>query len=208
MRVVAKFEKLLCSINVKRFLISILVGVATVGYASEYSEKTHAEIADSLVRFHVVANSDSEYDQQLKLKVRDGVAEYMRDRLAGAQNVKETKSIINASLDGIKTAAEKVLESNGSNYSVAVETGVFQFPTKVYVNTKLPAGKYYALRVIIGEGKGKNWWCVLYPEFCFGEVDTRNLKNVLTEDAYNIVTDSDGDIEYKFKFRILELFGK
>lgn len=208
MKLITKFEKLLSSGKAKKLLVSLLIGITTVGYASEYSEKAHSEISQSIVRFHVIANSDSERDQQLKLKVRDAVVACLEESLSNINDVEETKAIINAGLDIIQDAAQRVLISNGCNDSVKVETGVFSFPTKVYNGTKLPAGEYYALRVTIGEGNGKNWWSILYPDLCPGISEEQKLKNVLTEDAYNIVTDSDGNIEFKFKFRLLELFGK
>lgn len=204
-------EDLLETPFIKKLLLSLLIGIAVLGCANSYSNKVHADIASSVVRLHVIANSDSEADQNLKLSVRDGVVDFLSDKLENAKSVSETKRIINENLPGIKKAAQNVISDKGCNYSVKCMTGVFDFPTKSYGTSKLPAGEYYALRVVIGSGEGKNWWCVLYPQLCFekfGDASRQKLKNVLTDEEYNIVTNSDGSIKYKFKFKLLELLGK
>ena len=204
-------EDLLETPFIKKLLLSLLIGIAVLGCANSYSDKVHADIASSVVRLHVIANSDSKADQNLKLSVRDGVADFLSDKLENAKSVSETKRIINENLPGIKKTAQSVMSDKGRNYSVKCMTGVFDFPTKSYGVSKLPAGKYYALRVVIGSGEGKNWWCVLYPQLCFekfGDASRQKLKNVLTDEEYNIVTNSDGSIKYKFKFKLLELLRK
>ena len=204
----ALFEKALCGERIKRLLVSLLIGFIVMGYASEYYGATQQHFSKSLIRFHVIADSDSEQDQTLKLIVRDEITEYLKDILSDVNDIEETKTVINASASKIKAVAEKALQRNGCTDGVVVETGVFEFPEKAYGEAALPAGDYYALRVVIGKGEGKNWWCILYPDLCVGIADKNGLESVLTDDTYNIVTDADGTKGYKFKFKILELFGK
>lgn len=204
-------EYLLETPFVKKVLLSLLIGLAALGCTQQYSQAVHNDIASSVVRLHVIANSDSGDDQSLKLKVRDAVTDYLQEELKDADNVSATKKIINDKLPEIEAAAQEAVYQNGYGYGVKCLTGIFDFPTKSYGSSRLPAGKYYALRVVIGNGRGKNWWCVLYPQLCFedfSEKSREKLKNVLTDDEYNIVTNPDESIEYKFKFKLLECLGK
>ena len=125
------------------------------------------EFASELIRFHVIANSDSYADQSLKLHVRDIIVNEMKVRFREANNRQEAEQIILASMDEIKALAQQQIQLEGKQYPVEVKIGDYDFPTKSYGNLTLPAGNYHAVRVIIGEGKGKNWWCVLFPPLCF-----------------------------------------
>ena len=199
-----------------KIILSLVIGLTITGFAWHYTDRVKADIENSVVRLHVLANSDSDSDQELKLKVRDKVIEYLKDKLANANSTDETKIIIGSELENIKNIAIAEIENNGYNYSVETVLGNFDFPTKQYGDSQFPAGKYDALRILIGKAEGKNWWCVLYPQLCF--IDNTNgklpdeskekLKNVLTDDEYNIVTSPNGNIPVKIKFRILEIFCK
>ena len=199
-----------------KIILSLVIGLTITGFAWHYTDRVKADIENSVVRLHVLANSDSDSDQQLKLKVRDKVIEYLKDKLANANSTDETKVIIGSELENIKNVAIAEIENNGYNYNVETVLGNFDFPTKQYGDSQFPAGKYDALRILIGKAEGKNWWCVLYPQLCF--IDNINgklpdeskekLKNVLTDDEYNIVTSPNGNIPVKIKFRILEIFCK
>ena len=199
-----------------KIILSLVIGLTITGFAWHYTDRVKADIEHSVVRLHVLANSDSDSDQQLKLKVRDKVIEYLKDKLANANSTDETKVIIGSELENIKNVAIAEIENNGYNYNVETVLGNFDFPTKQYGDSQFPAGKYDALRILIGKAEGKNWWCVLYPQLCF--IDNTNgklpdeskekLKNVLTDDEYNIVTSPNGNIPVKIKFRILEIFCK
>ncbi len=199
----------------QKVLISLFIGLMVTGFSMQYVSGVKTDIEESVVRLHVIANSNSEEDQQLKLKVRDAVILYLKEKLDTAQNTDETKEIIKAELQGIANAALDEIIANGYCYDVNAQLGVFDFPTKQYGNTKLPSGKYDALRIVIGNGEGENWWCVLFPQLCFtsnqgGELSEeakRKLKNVLTEDEYNILTASqDSNVPVRIKFRLLEIF--
>lgn len=130
------------------------------------------DLAKKLVRFHVIANSDTEVDQQVKLKVKDDVLEYMIPKLEVSTSKDETINIINKNSKKIQHIAEETLRTYNMDNDVSVELETTFFPTKYYKDFSLPAGDYLALRVIIGSGQGKNWWCVLFPPLCLVDVQT------------------------------------
>ncbi|KXZ38893.1 stage II sporulation protein R [Alkalithermobacter thermoalcaliphilus JW-YL-7 = DSM 7308] len=167
-----------------------------------------------LIRFHVIANSDSKEDQDLKLKVRDKVIEYLSPMLENSKSIEETKQIIKENIENIKSIAKQEVLGNDLDYDVAVELGYSNFPTRKYSNIVLPAGNYQTLKVIIGDGIGKNWWCVMFPPLCFIDINSgitdqkteQNLKSVLTDEEYSmIVVDTN---EVKLKFKIVEVIEK
>lgn len=161
--------------------VAVAVIVAAAGLWSGGEAPAVASQIAPVIRFHVMANSDSPADQALKLKVRDRVIQAMKPVLAGAGNVEEAGEKVDSSLGLIQATAEKVLSENGCSYPVKVVHGNFQFPEKTYRTNNgvdgeikeltLPAGDYQAVRVIIGSGRGANWWCVLFPPLCFVSPD-------------------------------------
>lgn len=193
-------------------LATIISGVALISY----SEKVSNGLADNIVRLHVLANSDSSEDQQLKRDVRDVVISFMRDQLKDVREVEATKRIIEENSETIKQIALDEIKRQNKNYDVKVMLGNFPFPTKVYGDISLPAGNYQALRVVIGDGEGQNWWCVLFPPLCFvdaahGTVPDSvkdDLREVLSEEEYYLITtqDQDEDIPIEIKFKIVEMF--
>ena len=203
-------------------ILILTVGMAGIrtaeGYAAWQQDSAGIAqgIATEIIRFHVRANSDSEADQQLKLQVKDRVVTYMEPLLRESQDIEQSRQILEEQTENIRTLALDTLREAGSDYDVAVyfensyfpmkSYGDVTFPPGEYENVSLPAGNYQALRVLIGEGAGKNWWCVLYPPLCF--VDTSygvlpdtskdTLKNILTEDEYNAITNT--RVEYRCKY--------
>lgn len=165
------------------------------------------EIADKILRFHVLANSDTEADQDLKLAVRDAVGEKMGVLLAGAKSRTECEKIITERMDEIVTTADQVIMEAGYDYSVQVFLSDVDFPVKTYGSYMFPAGTYEALEVIIGEGTGHNWWCVMYPNMCFSgsvyevvdEDAQEALQEVLSPEEYEAVLQS-GNYEIQFKY--------
>lgn len=206
-----KFEQFLSKRKVKIFLTSVIMGVCLTSCLQAYSKRVMADISSNVVRLHVLANSDSADDQRLKLKVRDGVISYLEPLLKDASDVEETKRIIEENIAEIEQEAEKIVKKYGYTYSVTASSGNYNFPTKVYENAQFPKGNYDALRIVIGSGKGQNWWCVLYPQLCFSKSSNgtmskqseTKLQNVLTDDEYDMIT-SKSDINFKFK--IVEWF--
>ena len=166
---------------------------------------------DKLIRFHVIANSDSDEDQELKLKVRDAVIEYLQPKLSKSKNISQSEEIIKNEYDQIEKISENIIKENVYTYDIKVGIEYSNFPTKQYSSVVLPAGEYKALKIVIGEGTGKNWWCVMFPPLCFideenGVIDKatdEKLKEVLTEEEYNLIAHKTKEevsrVEVKFK---------
>ena len=125
------------------------------------------DVKDSLIRFHVIANSDSDEDQQLKLKVKNKVIEYLYPYLSESKSLDDSRQIIKDNMDEVKTLTQEVIKEEGYNYDVNLQLSRENFPDKSYGNIVLPQGNYEAFRIIIGKGKGRNWWCVMFPPLCF-----------------------------------------
>jgi len=166
----------------------------------------NASFDGEILRFHVIANSDSEEDQTLKLKVRDHVLEVFESIRDECTNAKDTEkaAIRHASL--LREAALDVINEEGYDYDVTVSFGVFPFPEKSYGNITLPQGNYNAVRIVIGEGKGQNWWCVMYPPLCFvnesAQFDEKALSS-LSEETRKKITSKP---KINVKFKLVELF--
>ena len=150
---------------------------------------------NSLIRIHVLASSNSDTDQQLKLKVKDDVIRYLQPALKQSDSLTESRRIILSSLPQIEQTALQTLQQNGCEDTVTLQYGHFDFPVKYYGSFSLPAGNYEALRILIGEGKGRNWWCVLFPPLCFTD------SNVSSSGKY---TDQTPDTHIQFKLKSIE----
>lgn len=183
-----------------------------------YSERVNRDLSRSLVRLHVIANSDSAQDQKVKLLVRDSIIQYMQENTGKMTSANEAKEFINNNLKEFAKISGTTLEQNGFNYTAKAVLGTFSFPSKTYGEVALPAGNYEALRIILGDGAGKNWWCVMFPPLCF--VDSTNgilpdhsrvmLQDSLSEDEYFLATSntSTASSDVKIKFKIVEMFQK
>ena len=159
------------------------------------------QYAQELIRFHVIANSDSIADQTLKLDVRDAIVNEMKTRFASAESKEEAVALTKAGLKDIKDIAEKEIARQDQYYPVTVAFGQYPFPQKSYQDLTLPSGNYQAVRVIIGDGKGKNWWCVLFPPLCFLD----GVKNYRSgEQPKGVKVFEKDDVE--FRLRALEFF--
>ena len=184
--------------------ISISGEVKKISAASE-------DYKNKLIRFHVIANSDSDEDQNLKLKVRDAVIDYLQPKLELSSSIEESETIIKSEYKKLEDISKNIVLENGYKYDISVGIDYSTFPTKQYSNVVLPAGEYKALRIIIGEGKGKNWWCVMFPPLCFVDeqssiIDTdtdKKLREVLTEEEYALIAQNNkkqvNKVEVKFK---------
>lgn len=170
-------------------------------------------ISESLIRFHVIANSDRDADQAVKIKVKDAVVERMQELLKDAETVEESRSIILENMDLFKDLAEEVLMSYGFTETVAVSLQNESFPLKQYGDIILPPGEYEALVIRIGKAEGKNWWCVLFPPLCFvdathgvvDDVTKEELRNVLTDEEYNaVLSNPDEQKKIKIKLKVLD----
>lgn len=162
-------------------------------------------ISDKILRFHILANSDSKEDQDLKLKVRDRIlnycSPYFKDNVVDKQAAED---VIKAHIDGIKSEAEDEIRINGYDYPVNIIFTDMYFGTRKYKNTTIPSGKYRAMRVIIGDGNGHNWWCVMFPPMCLPAAQEREeLSGILDSNEMDVV---DNECGYEVKFKVLEIF--
>ncbi len=161
-------------------------------------------ISDSVLRVHILANSDSVEDQELKLKVRDALLKTGNDLFADVHSKEDAMSKVSNNLDLFAEIAYQTLRKEGYDYPVSAQVANVCFDTRHYDDITMPGGFYDALQIKIGKAQGKNWWCVMYPSLCIGTAtDTDNLENKLTDDQYNIVSSKD---KFVFKFRIVEIF--
>ena len=174
-------------------LISLLVtGIMVNAKQSQLQE----DLAKEVFRFHVLANSDSDEDQALKMQVKEAVIAYMKEEIPNSDSVETTKEWARNHLDAIVNLAKAVIREEGYDYPVIAEVTTCDFPDKTYGDITFPSGRYEALRIEIGEANGQNWWCVLYPNLCFidavhavvPEDGKKDLKKVLQEDTYEMVT--------------------
>lgn len=166
---------------------------------------TQQEISDKVVRLHVVANSDSEEDQALKLRVRDAILARTTALLEASDDRSDAEGLIRGQLLELEELAKKEIAAAGYDYTVEAELTEMDFPTKEYESFTLPAGNYLALRVSIGEGKGQNWWCVVFPPLCTAaaaEVPASALAAGFSEEEVRLITGEDEG--YVLKFKTLE----
>lgn len=198
--------------NIHGIIVTLLLIIITIGFININTVKAQSkdmdnqvdgqeditveEIAEKLIRFHVIANSDGKADQELKLKVRDEVLKYIQPILKESTSIEESRIILTEKNEEILKIAERVIEENGYDYKVQSTLSKEYFPVKTYGNITLPQGQYEAYRIIIGSGEGQNWWCVMFPPICFvditkGEVayeeTEKEMKSVLNEDEFNMV---------------------
>ena len=178
-------------------IVSIFVGIDTCSANCE-------DIRENIFRLHVIANSDSQEDQQLKLAVRDRIISIGGDIFAQVHNKQEAETIIRPMLSEFQRAAEDVIKEQGYDYSVKVTISNEYFNTRIYEKVTLPAGKYDALRVIIGSGEGKNWWCVMFPPMCLPAAEeTQALNQVLSEEDLQFVSKYQ---DYEVRFKVIEWY--
>ena len=162
-------------------------------------------VSDNVFRLHILANSDSETDQNLKLRVRDKVLEYTECLYKNADNLQNAEQLTKESLQDIANVAQKEVFDNGYSYQVKAEVRKIHFDTRYYENVTMPSGDYEALRITIGEGKGHNWWCVMYPSLCVGAATNyEELKDKTTDNEYKMMTDGGYDVQFK----VVEYFQK
>lgn len=187
-------------------ILLLFIGVLPC-YNLAAASGTQQRIAKQVVRLHVLANSDSERDQMLKLKVKQGIVEYLQGELSDTLSRDEALNRIRELFPQLKDVAENILTENGCFDSVEIRLEDTDFPEKSYGDLTFPAGNYTALRVLIGNGEGKNWWCILFPSLCYvdesysvvPESSKEKLENSLSRKDYeSLLKDKDTKVEYKF----------
>jgi len=201
-------------IKLKRILvIFILLTLYIFICAFSYARSVSENIADSVFRLHVIANSDSVEDQNLKIKVRDELISYMNVLSKDATSKEEVMQIAKTNKKKFEKIAKEVIYENGFNYTINSTVGKAEFPTKNYGDISLPAGNYDALKIEIGEAKGQNWWCVMFPPLCFVDVSSgivpdtskQEMKENLNDEEYDLISKTDNS-EISFKFKLIEFF--
>ena len=188
--------------RLKIWEIALLLGVAVCLLSGAKALHTQDELADKVVRLHVLANSDSEEDQALKLQVRDAVLDRAEDLLAQPSSRAEAEGKLRGQLLEFERLAEAVVREAGYDYEVTAELTDTEFPTREYEDFTLPAGEYLALRILIGDAAGRNWWCVVFPPLCTAasaDVPASALAAGFTEDEVRLITEEDRGYVLKFK---------
>ena len=195
------------------FILSFLLFAYTTICAVSYCEDVSSNIANSVFRLHVIANSDDKEDQDLKYIVRDNLIKYMNDLCKDCESKESAIELAKTHQNEFYTIADDTIKENGYDYPVKIEIGNFEFPTKHYGDISLPAGFYDALKVEIGEAKGQNWWCVMFPPLCFVDISSgvvpddskQIMEDSMSEEEFALVSDNSNP-EIKFKFKLLEFF--
>ena len=198
-----------------KLLICTFIILTVALFAGLFPVHGEEEIYDTVVRLHVLANSDSEDDQELKLKVRDKVIELVSPAVEDCTSQSEAIASIGAIMEDIELSAEEVVRAEGYDYDVSLLIGEEYYPTKTYETCAFPEGEYVSLRVCIGDAEGQNWWCCLFPPLCLSaasdEADEDNeeafISVGLTGDQYKVITESDKP-KYRVRFKILETIQK
>ncbi len=194
--------------KIYKYGICGILSVCVFASALQYRNvRLQQDIAGKILRFHVVANSDTDKDQQLKLKIRDRIGTYLQDKLKDADSLDKCIAIMEKEQAAIENCAKEIVKEEGFSYAVKAEIAEVDFPVKSYGMYTFPAGNYQALKVTVGSGEGQNWWCVMYPNMCFAnsvyEVVDENAKEelqaVLTEDEYREIM-AESKMHVKFRY--------
>ena len=194
-------DNVISPINIKLAMRALSCGVIICGLLSMTGFCAACDdIDDRILRFHILANSDSKEDQSLKLKVRDEIVRYTDEMFAQCKNKEDAVNSAKNHITQIEKKASEVIRSNGYDYTVKACVTKMHFDTRTYSDFTLPAGEYDAVRITIGSGEGHNWWCVLYPAVCVPSAE-KNIGSVLNKNETDIVTESD---KYIIRFKIVE----
>ena len=196
----------------KKTLAVILVVVSLFLFVGLFPVHGEAEVYDSVVRLHILANSDTEEDQALKLKVRDAILEKTAPLLEACADRDEAEAVLREHLAELTQTAKAVLEKEGHDDPVTIEFNKEEYPERTYDSFCFPAGTYLSMRVLIGNAEGHNWWCCLFPPICRAaatvskkEAEDTFISVGLTPSQYKIITENEKPV-YKVRFKILEIF--
>lgn len=204
----------------KKVIFGIMFGVIFVlNFSTSYFESSakvkdnlnneviydYDKIKDEIIRFHVIANSDSEKDQKLKLEIRDEVIKYLEPKLSQSKSINESRKIIKQNDKKIKEIAKNVVKDKGYNYKIDSQLSKENFPEKVYGNITLPQGEYEAYRILIGDSVGQNWWCVMFPPLCFVDVTKGEVAYNETEKRMDEIVQKEEKENYNLKFKFIEV---
>lgn len=197
----------------------VLVFSLLIGATLEKRQATNEDneiienISGKLIRFHVLANSNTDVDQELKMKVKDEVLKYISPMLEKSESLEESREILKKEDNNIINIAEEFIKKEGFNYSVETTLTRENFPVKEYGNIVLPQGEYEAYRILIGNGQGENWWCVMFPPLCFVDITKgqvsydktdKQMKEILSEKEFKVVNKKENEV--KFELKVFDLF--
>lgn len=191
----------------KKWELALLLGLCAAMLWGAWSMQRQDALAQKMIRLHVIANSDSEADQALKLEVRDKVLDFTTTVLQRSADMEDAQVRLREELTRIETIAQREIAAQGYDYPVTAQLASAEFPLKEYDGFSLPAGEYMALRLVIGEGEGRNWWCVVYPPLCTAaaaDMPQTAIQAGLTGDDVSLITGE--DTGYVLKFRSVELW--
>ena len=191
----------------KKWELALLLGLCAAMLWGAWSMQRQDALAQKMIRLHVLANSDSEADQALKLEVRDKVLDFTTTVLQRSADMEDAQVRLREELTRIETIAQREIAAQGYDYPVTAQLASAEFPLKEYDGFSLPAGEYMALRLVIGEGEGRNWWCVVYPPLCTAaaaDMPQTAIQAGLTGDDVSLITEE--DTGYVLKFRSVELW--
>lgn len=194
--------------KLKRWEVALLTGFAVTLLMGTYLDREQVELANSVIRLHVIANSDSEADQELKYQVRDRILTEAAALYQPGDDLQKVRRRMEDNLTLLAQVGREVVEEQGYDYPVSANLERTWFPTKQYTDFALPAGNYTALRIVVGEGKGQNWWCVAFPPLCLGSVsetvDEAAAAGNFTPEQVSLITGESGG--YVVKFKAMELW--
>jgi len=196
----------------KILAISLAVGLMfAIGFASYiYSYATQRDIAENVIRFHVQANSNSHADQTLKEQVRVEILSEFEKYLSATTSIYETRTVLMKKLDCIQSYAQDIVRAAGLNYPVTAEMSLLFFPTIFYGNLSLPPGKYETVKIIIGEGEGDNWWCLMFPPLCYVDMTATDagrsqLASTVSNESFRLLThQEEQNTSLQVRFRVVE----
>ncbi len=181
--------------------LALLLALCVGALSGVWAQRTHTRLAGQMVRLHVLAVDDSEAEQTVKLAVRDAVLGYLQPILSETEDIEEAQAAVNARLMQVRQAAQTAADGRAITVTLTEE----YYPTREYEGFALPAGRYLSLRVVLGEGKGRNWWCVVYPPLCMTAATDPAAMECLDGETVAIITEQEGTV---YKFRLLELWGQ
>ncbi len=192
-------------------LLTLFVYISALSYVKYIS----SDLSKNVLRLHVIANSDSKEDQNLKYIVRDNIIEYMNSICSNVKSKDEALKLLSDNLHNFENIVNQTILDNGFSYNSSCELGTFNFPTKTYADISFPAGHYDALEIKLGSSQGQNWWCVLYPSLCFidkssatlSEESKEKLQYSLSNEEYKLISNKN-NVTLKFKFKLIELLSK
>lgn len=187
--------------SLRAWEIAALMALSLALCAGTWAQSRQQSISSALVRLHVIAVSNAAEEQEIKLEVRDAVLAYLTPALENAENQQQARQIITENLEGIAQAAGTAARGRQVSVTLSRES----YPTREYEGFTLPAGRYESLRVILGEGEGKNWWCVVFPPLCLSAAEREEVQSVLNGEDLAIVTEKEG---YVLRFKFVELWGE